>query len=329
MSENFTGFTNTDAFQKGLANDPPEMTRTTTTPAQKSSRRMFYVGLGVFLFIVFLIAKLPEAKIQNLLIAHIKIQAQNQGLSFNAEKIKIGMIFGPALKMYNVELKSLEDDKVALKIPFIKVKPVLSSLPFARKKISLKIDFDEGSLNGTVGISQNSALVDLSLNKINLKQLAILKKYIFIDLIGTINGSIGLDLSFEKPDKSDGQINLDISNLGAINQSLFGMQLPDIKVSNSSININVDKGKFVFKDVHFGKDINKDDLLGALTGEMTLANNIERSTINAKVQFQLSSKVREKIPLLESLLSSAKTSDGKFSYKLTGMLSTLEPQPGG
>lgn len=329
MSDNFTGFTTSGNFENGLQGDKPEATKTTTTPVQQKSRRTFYVVFGIVLFFVFIIFKLPEAKIQNLIIAHIKIQAQNQGLSFNAEKIKLGMIFGPALKMYNVEVKSLEDDKVALVIPFIKVKPVISSLPFQRKKVSVKIELTNGSISGTLGLSPTSTLIDLSLSKINLSQLSILKKFIFIELNGLINGKIGLDLSFDKPDQSDGQINLEISNLGTTNQSLFGMQLPDLKVSQSIINISLDKGRFTFKDVHFGKDINKDDLLGALNGDVTLASSIERSMINAKIQFQLSSKVRDKIPLLESLLSSAKTADGKFSYKLVGNLSTLEPQPGG
>ncbi len=329
MSENFPGLTATDPFNSNKPGDHPDGARTIVTPIQQKSRRFFYFFIGTVFFFLFLLFKLPEAKIQNLLIAHIKIQAQNQGFSFNAEKVKVGMIFGPAIKLYNVEIKSLDDDKMSLTIPFLKIKPQLTSLPFPRKKMNLTIELAEGSLSGTIGVAPTSFLIDLTMKKINLAQISILKKYLFIDFKATLNGDIKLDLSSEKVDKSEGRINILISNIGVINQSLFGMQLPDLKISSAFIDVQINAGKYNFKEVRVGRDIRTDDLVGAITGEGALAPAIERSSINAKASFELSRKVKDKLPLLDSLLSSAKTSDGKFSYKLNGLLSTLEPQPGG
>ncbi|MBI3541793.1 MAG: hypothetical protein HY075_00760, partial [Deltaproteobacteria bacterium] len=67
-------------------------------PHDAGPSRLQLIGIAVFAvaaFFFFLVMKLPEARIQNLVIAHIRIIAQEQGFLFSAEKVRVGMLLGP------------------------------------------------------------------------------------------------------------------------------------------------------------------------------------------------------------------------------------------
>ena len=102
--------------------------------------RYRFIGILIFsllMFFIFLSLKLPEARIQNLVLAHIQIIAQEQGLLFNAEKVRIGIILGPSLKFYNAELRSINDEKQSLKLAYLKIRPHLFAALTALASIRL------------------------------------------------------------------------------------------------------------------------------------------------------------------------------------------------
>lgn len=293
-------------------------------------RRLGTWAFAVFCFFFFLILKLPEARIQNLVIAHMRIAAQDQGFLFSAEKIRLGIFLGPSLKIYNAELKSIENERQSLKIPFLRVRPKLLSLLSSVKKVGVSAELLDGSLSGTFGGAQTgSTYADLNLDSIDLSAATLIKKFLPVELTGKVDGSIHLELDATDPAKSEGAVKLKLEKLVAPAQNVSGFNIPKISVSESKIDIVIDKGKIEFKEFNIGKEGSADDLVGKVTGDGQVSRMLDRSTINAKAVFSLSQSVKQSFPLLDALLGPAKTPDGKYAYRLTGSWAALEPIPGG
>ncbi len=289
---------------------------------------------GIILFAIasfffFVVMKLPEARIQNLIIAHIRIIAQEQGFLFSAEKVHVGLIFGPSLKMYNVELKSLENEAQVLKVPYLKIRPRLLSLVSSVKKVGITAELLDGEISGTVGGSTTGSMaVDLGIDSIDLGASTIMKKFLPVELSGKFNGSVRLDLDSENTAKSEGAIKLTIDKLALPAQAVAGFNLPKINVSESKINVGISAGQLTINEFAVGKEGSTDDLIGKLTGTGVLNRYFDRSTIKAAAVFSISQSVKNSFPLLNALLSSAQTPDGKYAYKFGGSLSALDAQPG-
>jgi type II secretion system protein N len=316
-----------DRTEPGLAAPEP------THHYDEGPSRLQRIGILIFAicsFFFFLVMKLPEARIQNLVIAYLRIAAQEQGFLFSAEKVRLGLLLGPSVKLYNVELKAVDNERQTLKIPYLKVSPKLLSLLSATKKASIKAELLEGDISGTVGAGTTGSLfVDLDLDDLDLGATNLVKRFLTVDLAAKLNGSIRLDLDSTQIQKSEGAIKLKIEKLTLPAQALMGtLSLPKLSVSESNINISIANGAFTIKEFDIGKDGKNDDIVGKVTGEGTLNRFLDRSTINAKAVFTLSPAIKQSIPLLDALLGSAKTPDGKYAYRLNGPLSALEPVPG-
>jgi type II secretion system protein N len=310
---------------------PPAETEPANSDTYQSTRlrRIGIIVFGVVMFFFFLLIKLPEARIQNLLMAHIRIMMQNQGLLFNAEKIRMGVIFGLSLKMEGVEIKAADDDRQVLKIPYLKVSPHLLSLPFKTKKASIKAETMNGSIDGMLGASATGFVSDLDIDGIDVGATTLLRKFIPVDLAsGKIDGTVKLDLNMADPSKSDGTVNLAIKKLAVPAQPVMGINLPALKVSQSKIQISIAQGAITIRAFEIGKDPKTDDLILNVTGTGTLDRALERSRFTGKATFKLAPAIHQSIPILDALLGQAKQPDGSYAYRLNGPLIALEAQPG-
>lgn len=308
-------------------------------PGHSKLRTIFILLLGIFAFFLFLALKLPEARIQNLVIAHLRILAQDQGLLFSAEKVRIGVIFGPALKLYNVELKAMDDERQVLKIPYARIRPKLLSLLTSTKKASITAELLDGDISGTIGATMannnfggpgaSKIIVDLGLNKLDLSKSNLLKKFLQVDLSsGRVKGDIDVSLDFQQPQKSDGRIDLNLEKLVSPPQALYGFNLPRINIGQSRIDIAIKSGQVSIRTFDVGQNTSTDDIVAKITGGGTLDRALERTRIDAKANFRLSSTLIQSFPLLDALIGSARTPDGSYSYRLTGSFMGLEAVPG-
>lgn len=296
--------------------------------SESKLKRIAIGAFAVFMFFFFLLMKLPEARISNYLLAHIRIIAQEQGFSFTAEKVRLGIILGPSLKIYNVELKSLEDEHEVVKIPFIKLKPKIFSLLSKTKKANVSIEMGEGEINGAVGGSMSGIYLDLDLDKVNLAQAPILKKYTMIEMASKISGSVYLDMNTELPQMSQGKFKLKLIDTVLPSQSFMGFNLPKIQIKESKMEIEINQGKIQIQNLTMGTSLKNDDITAKVTGDGVLAKYLDQSKMNGSITFELSRNVINSFPILESLLAPAKTTDGKYNYRFSGPLGSLDVRPG-
>lgn len=301
-------------------------------PSARRKAVLRRLGIGLFAllcFFFFLFMKLPEARIQNLVLAHMRILAQEQGFLFSAEKVKLGVFLGPSVKLYNAELKSIDNEKQSLKIAYLRVRPHLLSLVTSTKKASISAELLEGEVAGTVGAGPTALVANLDIDDINLAATTLIRHFAPVTVTGIIDGSVKLDLDFNEPPKSDGKVELKLKKLNIPAQAVYGFNVPKIAVEDSTIHITIDQGQMLIRTFEVGKDTKTDDLVARVTGEGSLDRMLARSKINAKAVLELSQGVKQSFPILDALLEPAKTADGKYAYRLTGPLMSLEARPGG
>lgn len=287
------------------------------------------IGLiGVSIFLLTLLAKLPESKIQNLITAHIRIAAQEQGFLFSAEKITTSIIFGPAVKIYNAEFKSIDDESKKLNIPFIQLKPHLTSIFLQTKKASIAIELLGGEISGVVGAGPTRTLADIKLNDIDPSQSQLLTNYLPIKTKGSISGSFLYDALPQNPIESNLEVDLEIENLELPAQEVAGVQLPLIKIGGAAIEGKSSDGKFEVSKFQVGSP-NNSDIEANATGSIKLAASLLDSTSDIKMSFRLSDSLIKAFPLIDALIAPAKRSDGRYAYKLVGPLSFPSPIPDG
>lgn len=284
---------------------------------------------ALFFFIIVLVFKLPAARIQNLVLAHIKNLTHPQGILFNAEKVEIGILLGPSLKLYNVELKSNENEKQVLKINYLRISPKLLSLLSSHKKVIIKADLNSGEISGSLGGSNTEMSVDLAFDQVDLGSISLLQKYLPLAFNGKLNGSIALNHNLDLPIKSEGKIKLSLDKLTAPAQSVAGFNLPKLNINQTLIEMSIAGGVATIRQFEVGKDIKSDDLMGKATGDIKLEKNLELSRLNVKVVFDLSQNVNQSFPLLNALLAPAKTPTGSYAYRLGGPIYALEANAGG
>jgi type II secretion system protein N len=311
----------------GTLNDNAEQTG---SPSSRASRwgTIGIVLFGVATFFFFLMLKLPEARIQNLVIAHTRIAAQQAGLLFSAEKVRVGILLGPSIKLYNVELKSADNERQSLKIPFLRIRPKLFSLLTQTKKASITAELLDGDISGTVGASAAETVVDLDIDSIDLGATNLLKKFTMVDLAGKVKGRVKLNLNLSQGNKSEGVVDLVIHKLNLPAQAIMGFTLPSVKVEESKIDLTIDQGHLNIKTFEVGHDLKTDDLIMRAAGDGTLEGALERTKLNAKATIEISQRITQALPLLDSIMGMAKGADGKFHYKLTGPVYALEATPG-
>ncbi len=305
---------------------------------ESSLQRMALPALGIFLFFLFLILKLPETRIQNLVVAHAKIEAQKMGYAFSTEKMTVGIILGPSVTFYGIELKSLDDDRMSLKLEKLKLKPSLFSLlPFMSvKKASFSADLLGGRAAGTVGAGATTYVVDVSVENVALDKSKLITSQIPVQIGGaTIDADIDVTVDTADAKKTAGTARVKISKFLLPQQSVYGFNLPKISVAEATANVGIAEGKATIRAFDVGKDIKTDDLVAKLTGDATLDtarkyfSPLEGVKLNLAANFEISPALKASFPFLDAILAAGKQPDGKYRYRLGGTLAMPAPTPGG
>jgi hypothetical protein len=110
-------------------------------------------------------------------------------------------------------------------------------------------------------------------------------------------------------------------------QTLYGFNIPQLKISEAQFEVKIDKGKAAIQLGKIGKKGSADDLTADLTGDLSLSPRVLNSRMNVKAHFWLSENVKRAFVLLDAILAQGKQPDGSFVYTLTGQLTSPVPLP--
>jgi type II secretion system protein N len=295
----------------------------TNTESLSVFKKLLLGFLFVFLLLFFTLTKLPQAKITGLIQGVIQKSLDPYGIyiSDQGRELSIWKGFQYRLIQPSIELPDLS----RIELDSLVISPKLSSLLTGKIGAEMEIIQNQASLtfDGTI----RGDLVDgtLVFNSIDLGKFGILSFIGGIKGSGLINGSLHLDGHLADLPSLAGMINLNLRQLHLDEQNLFGFHLPDMNIKEGVIDASIQTGKVQLKQFMIGKGA--DDLQITLSGEIGLNKNINSSFLNLRALIGLSDKVKQSIPLLDTILGSAKQGDGSYAYKLTGPLFSPMPVP--
>jgi type II secretion system protein N len=295
-----------------------------STPEKKSPAKI--VGLSVLftvLVLLFTVFKLPQARITGLLQGYVQIALDPYGIYLTDRGRELSTLHG---FRYTLDHPTLEfADQTRVELDDLVVTPKLLTL--FSGKMGANVTLHQGPASIILDGAGRGDKIDvkLDLDHVDIGKFGLLSYLASLKGSGQITGTAQVAGSLADIPTLAGNIDLKVKNLKLDEQNLMGFQLPPIQVSEGTIKIDISGGKMLIKTFQLGKGI--DDLTLTLSGDVTLNRNLNASALNLKTNFGLSERVKQSLSLLDSILGSAKTADGRYAYKVTGSLGAPFPNP--
>lgn len=246
----------------------------------------------ICLFFFFLLFAFPFENLKGYIFS--KIYAQTNILLV-ADEIHPSFLGWPGIGIKNVNVSipvgdselELASEKLTFKVGLLGLFPPIPSASMNLKNLkkggNLYIDFGQGG---------NKLLVLLEADKVNLEQLG------FTGLAEPIRGLISSDskVTIDQADlsKSTGKVELNGENLKTPAHMVEGMPglsflIPGMQIGKLEGLVQIKNGVVEFTKFKIGDT--GSDLSGSISGEMRLAQDLNRSNLNLTLRLQLSSKI--------------------------------------
>jgi type II secretion system protein N len=299
-----------------------------TTPQSLSESRSPFKVIGMvvlFLTCVILLTllKLPEARITGFIQGMVQSGLDPYGIYLTDRGRELSLFPAP---LYRLDHPVIElPDQTRVEFDELRVHPKLSGLFIG--KPGIRAELKQGASEILVNAAGKGDRVDaeIHLENADLGKLGVFAFAAGLRGAGFLSGDIKVEGSLADPSTLNGSLELKLRKLRLDEQNFMGFQIPTVQVSEGDLNIEIKAGKILLKNVQIGKGM--DDLRVQVTGDLGLNRYLNSSTMNLRAVLGLSDKLRQSFSILETLMASAKTPDGRYAYKLTGTLGAPMPQP--
>lgn len=293
-------------------------------PKGKLSQVLHWGGWGllsIFCLLFFTLLKMPDDKIKDYLNGSINAALASKGIELSASESKLSYFIIPTYWLKDVTLRVPQ--QASSHIDEIQISPSILPMMFGKLSGTLKLLNGNGKLRSHFSFKNESLSLHFRATELDVGKVALLPILLGIQGSGIVNGKGSLSGELSHPNSLDGDLKLQASKFNFEPQSLAGFSLPRIHISDSLIEMAIEKSKLDIKSFKLGKP--SDDLQATVTGDVLLGPSWNTSKMNLKVQFSLSESVKKSLILLDTLLGPGKQADGSYLYSLTG--SPLSPMP--
>ncbi len=284
------------------------------------------IGIGVlFIFCIVLmtLTKLPEVRITGFLQGMVQSALDPYGIYLSDHGRQLSFLKGLT---YTLDHPTLElADQTRIEFDDLTVRPKLLMLLTGKMGVSARLHQGASEIALDAGGKGDKIDASLSLQDIDLGKLGVLAFAAGLKGGGIISGTGHIDGALSDLSTLNGNLDFKLKKIHLDEQNLMGFQIPSINVSEGDLTIEIRSGKLVIKSVQIGKGT--DDLRVSVSGDMALNRNLNSSALNLRAVLGISDKVKQSFSILESILGSAKMSDGRYAYKLTGSLAAPMPIP--
>lgn len=281
----------------------------------------------VVLFAVFFIFAFPFENLKGYIFSKIYSQTN---ILIVADEIYPSFFGWPGIGIKNVNVSiplgenelELASEKLTFKVGLLGLFPPIPSASMNLKKLKkggdLYVDFGQGG---------KKLFVILDAQKVNLEQLGL--PGLTEPIQGLISSDTNVTVDQSDFSKSSGKISLKGENLKVPPYMVEGMPglsflIPGMKVGKLDGQIALKNGSIDLTTFKFGEP--NSDLSGSFSGEIKLAQDIQRSSINLTVRLQLSSKILQdpQAKTFVSFLEGYQTkTPGDYAMRWNAMISEL------
>ena len=307
----------TEDTLNSMENDSP------TSAAKKNFKKVAWTVLFVFLLVFFTFTKLPQAKMTNLLQGYIQVALDPYGIYITDQGRELSIWRGFEYKLIHPTLELSDQTRVELD----EIVATPSILSLFKGQMGAHLSLKQGPALITLDGSGRSDKIDatVKLEELDIGKFGLLSYAGGLKGSGQINGKAHVDGALSDFSSLDGGLQFKLKKIHLDDQSLMGIQLPPINIAEGNIDINIEHGKLVMKNVQIGKPT--DDIQITLTGDITLNKNLNSSTLNLRAVLGFSEKLKQSLTLLDSIMGSARQLDGKYAYKISGNFASPFPIP--
>lgn len=296
--------------------------------SKKWIKTLGWTSLTILSFLFFTFLKLPEDRLKNYIEGNIASILTSQNIGFSANEGHVSVFFGLSYIMKGITLTPPAPSK-PIQIEEIRVSPAILPMVIGKMggKIRVKpVGKDAGSLEASFSMKKEKISFSYDLRTIDLGKVGLLS--ILGDIKGSaiVSGKGDFHGDFSNPSTLTGQIRLDISKVQLDAQSIQGFSVPQIRVSEGKVDLEINQGKAVIKTFELGK-ATTDDLRLKLTGGATLGRQLGSMDLNTRADFSLSAPILKAFSLLDMLLGAGKQDDGSYAFNLNGPVTSLTPTP--
>jgi type II secretion system protein N len=315
-----------------LVSDVPEQ-EINLSPTKRFAKIAGWISFGILCLTFFTLLKLPEDRLKAYIDGNIAAALAEKGISFIATEGRLSFLFGLSYTMKDVTL-NFPPPSSQVHIDKIEISPSLLPLILSTYSGKMWIENGKGELSGSFSIKKTQFSLSYKAKKLELQKLGIMPFVAGVQVAATIDGSGTLSGDHTNPSVLEGEAALTLTQISLEPQSIAGFSVPQLSVSDAIAEIKAEKGKAVIKTFRVGKPSPSksgvlDDIQGAITGDITLAKQLEASQVNLKLHFTFSENVMKSFVLLDALLGAGKQPDGSYSFTLTGPLMSPIPAPAG
>jgi len=261
------------------------------------SRKYLFLLLayGIMAFLVFLVILFPKERV-----AHHVLQRLSEPLDYSFNLKNLLFSFPGQLELKNLTVTSkVTDSEPApfFQIDRIQVRPKLSQLFFKKICLLFRFHLYRGILHGRINFDlfHPGRILDFQCvaSKIQLSDLKQIQQSFNIHFTGKLSGEAKLKLAQNNFLQGTGEYAFTISDGEA-----QIMSFPSFPFQHIEGDGNLAQGKMKIRSMR----IQSDELQAQVHGDLRLNEDIMKSYLNARVQLNLSQKLRERLGPLASFL---------------------------
>ena len=304
-----------------------EISSGTMSPASPAARpgilKMIALSiLFLVLVLVFSIAKIPESRVTALVQGQVQSALDPYDIYLTDRGRSLSFLTGIRYRLDHPALEMA--DQTRIELDDLEVRPKLMSLLTGRAGAKATLHQGNAEMTLDAAASRDKVNADIELKDIDLGRFGVLG-FAGVKGAGLVSGKITLDGGVNDLASFNGLIDLKLKKIRLDEQSIMGFKLPEAVIGEGTLLIEIKNGKLVMKSVQLGRQ--SDDLSATLTGDLTLNRNLNASALNLRAVFSLSGKLKSALSMLEGLIAAAKQADGRYAYKMTGILGQPDVNP--
>ncbi|EKD41365.1 MAG: hypothetical protein ACD_73C00747G0003 [uncultured bacterium] len=261
-----------------------------------------------------------------------QIETQTKGkYRITVAEIKPSLIFKSTVTKLQIYEKDGEKDNLIVNLPEVKVGVSYLPLIAGNIKASFIALSGKGKIDGDLSLSDSEQKIDVTLKDFNLENLPYLALMAKVPLKGIISGTIDVDYNDAEVSKSNGVIDLKLSQFVIPQSHLTPMSgidldLPETILSDAAggkIKIKMKSGKIDVQDF----SLPGPDIVLALKGNVAVNKKINFSKLNITGTFNISDKIKEALPFV-IIIDNQKNEQGTYPISIAGRLTKPQIQIG-
>jgi type II secretion system protein N len=250
-------------------------------------------------------------------------------MSYRADETELSLIFPLKFEMRGVAL-FFPGSARSTYFDSIEVRPSLLKALLFKPGGSIEIKQDQASVNADISMGASKVQIDYEIRNFDLNRMEGLDGLIYVMLGGKINGKGSLDINSESFSETTGSFAIEIRDFFFPSQKLdrlppgadpiiLDFAFPEASVSSIRLNVGFEAGKIQIKEAILGqRGSATDDIIGTLTGGADLAKSFGTSRLRIQTVMSLSPRLKA----LDILLSSYRTKENSFEFKIGGTFSS-------